>query len=339
MLSVDGVFVYGVRDANSIGGVAGVAGWVRVAKPRAPLVRGLAIARPTTDDEAAAAAAAAERADRAALRDEAILAWSDSDGIRSATVVRARRHRLLGATTKVEQPCLLIGSGEGSGPRFPLACLDPRDGTLDVLWSPDSRAVTHSAHRPSLPPTGPDPLASPGGGPDPARTQVLDVIADGPRTAWLACLTDTAEFFVAGWDLIFGQFGRWSRLPDPFRTPSSAHAATACALVRIASAPALIAADQTGRLAVADLRSATRGRCVWRAVALPTGLQPAPIRALAAADRGGQAWLAAATSEGLWLARLSGSHSAPVCGPATLVPVEPVQAPATENRNQRSRQT
>ncbi len=323
-LSYDGVFVYGAGRQDPGGAPGSATGWTCVATPRAPLVRGLAVTRTAIEEPA-------RRPDHTALRDEAAIVWSDGDGIRSATIVRTRRHRLLAATTEARQQRLLIAAADGSAPRFPLAALDSGNDTLDVLWSPDGRALMHSAHRPAPPAREPEALATPGGS-DPVRMRQLDVLATDPRTAWLACLTDASELFAAGWDLAFGRLGRWARLPDPFRVSTSAPAVSAAALVRIAAAPVLLAADRTGRLAAADLRTAVKGRCTWRSVALPAGTRPAPTRALAAGDRSGRAWLAAATDAGLWLARLGGGPGALACGPATLVPVGPTAPPIRDRR-------
>lgn len=303
LLSLDGVFVstdFHVPAAGS---------WHRLAGPRAPLTRDLAVA-------------VAPDPEPGADRDEGRLAWTDGQGIRTVAVSRRRTRPRPGtgagpgfgpiavtAPAPVpSQSTLLVPVLGGGEPRFPLAAVSAGSGLLDVLWTTDRRTLLHSAARSRFPA---DPAVEvPVGLTGPERLRALGAVAESPRTAWLACLTDQGRVLAAGWDLAFGEFGRWAELPAP--VPDLVAIAAVC----VSSAPVLLAATGQGHLIGTDLRSAARGDGDWSSVTMPGGWRPGPLRALAAASGGGRTWIAVLCDDGAWLVPLGMRGDYLSCGPA-----------------------
>jgi hypothetical protein len=246
--------------------------------------------------------------------------WTDRTGIRAAAL--ARRPARPGGPAGLLAPAqarLLIPVGPRREPRFPLAALSSGSGVLDVFWTADRRTLLHSAERPELPAgsandgftAGLDdafglPLDAAGG----ELLRDLTVTAGDPRSARLACLTDRGRVFTADWDLAFGLLGAWSALTVPVPDPAS------LAAVPVGDRPVLLTATARGHLLAADLRAERVQQPDWSSVALPEGIRPAPLRALAAASGGGRAWIAVLSDAGAWLATLEERAGYFSCGPA-----------------------
>lgn len=259
-------------------------GWLALDRPRAPLSRDVALA---------------------VNGGHAHVVWSDQDGLCHATLLRGdlRQPGLLevGATNRV-------GPATGASVSYPVAAYVDEDGTLDLFWTPDRvelrrltvRQGLGSGYAQTLPTVGPAGAK--------VRLRALDLAPESAKTAWLTCATDRGGIALARWDLGQDVHTSWHEVQLPVPHLSGA------ALVRIGEVPMLLIARPDGRILAADARTAHENKAVWRQVEVPAATQGRPVQAIAAADGGGRAWLAAAGAGRLWFAPLRLRDGRLMCG-------------------------
>lgn len=269
VLSDNGVHLSTGTDPTS------AAGWRRLATPRTPLAR----------DVAVSVAAVAGH-----------VTWSDEDGLH---VVRLSRGdpRQPGAVEPDAGHRVRVPGDETAGVRFPVTALSAEDGTLDLIWTADRQRLARVTERPGF--LSEEPAALPRCCAPGERLRALDSAVETGQTAWLACATDRGRLLVARWDLRYDVHSPWQpvRLPVP--------AADMVASVYAGNQPTIILATRAGAIWACDARSAAEdGLADWQIVRPPHPLHGQRLQALAAADDDGAAWLAAASGSRIWYARL-----------------------------------
>jgi hypothetical protein len=280
IITLDGAFV--LADAR----LPAAGAWRRVASPRTPMSRDIALALGADPGE---------------------VAWSDRDGIYARTLRRPGSPHP-GVVGLGDARCL-ASPAVGQQPRYPLAALTVCPGSLDVIWTADQRQLTCAQSRawaPAAPPIRLPPACKVG-----ERLTGLDVAVETIHTAWLTCITDRGRVLLARWDTSAGFHGSWISLDLPARH------VVAVTVASLQGDPTVIAATSDGNLLSADARAAG-GRDAWHSIDRPAGVRRlSVVRAISAGSAENDGWLAIVGDDTVWLQPIERHRGMVQCGPGT----------------------
>ena len=264
VLTMDGVLL----ATNSAPVREGQAQWHLVARPTAPLSRGIA---------------ATLLGDGAAM-----LLWSDRNGVWSRPIRRAAG---FGAVEMGQ--VRLVSPPETAQARYPIAALRADSGDLDIFWSEDRHSLIATTLR-----TWSAPIHRQIGTPCAAgeRLTLMDSAAETRTSAWLVSATDRSRLFLARWDVAGADHDGWRPLPMP------AHPVIGVAAITLSAGPNILAASPSGQVSTIDVHRAYGGTGHWRSIRIPVAL--GDIVSLAADARGDVSWGAVASARSVVLTRL-----------------------------------